>query len=153
ELHRTESGQLLYVAADTDGMKLDVELVRDTAALLAAEPPLAHAEGVLEAPSDALELPRWNVYPSALFEHALPGADEPGLLVVPFFGIDGDGAWFEAAQLFSFSDHSVTRRGVVRDAARVIMREGRLFAWSRNGLRALVLDDPDSPSAPGQVDL
>ncbi|HMI92313.1 MAG TPA: beta-propeller domain-containing protein, partial [Polyangiales bacterium] len=101
----------------------------------------------------------FSVLENAVF--ARDGTDETGLVLLPFEGYKSSangkgGEYFTRVQIFTFSDHSVTRRGTMDHDSPVRRsfpaREGVIANLSESSLALHNPNNPDQPDALGQVE-
>jgi len=104
----------------------------------------------------------FSVLENAVSVSASNGSEETGLVLLPFSGYkssaDGkQGEYFTRVQIFTFSDHTVTRRGTMDHDSPVRRsfpaREGVTANLSENTLALHDPSNPDQPRALGQVEL
>ncbi|MDH5492716.1 MAG: beta-propeller domain-containing protein, partial [Myxococcales bacterium] len=100
----------------------------------------------------------FSVIEGAVSIAAADGTVETGLVLLPFGGYDEvEGGYVSAVQIFTFSDHTLTRRGVMEHGSpvrRSFLAEAENAAnLSERELRLFDLADPDAPIERAQVDL
>jgi hypothetical protein len=85
-----------------------------------------------------------------------PGVRERGLVLLPFTGWNGQ-TYTSAVQIFTFSDHTLTRRGLMEHGTPVrrsfLAGESVAANLSEEKLALHGLADPDQPEALGSVEL
>ncbi len=136
-----------------------------TTSLEESEPFIARAHGDLNGWSWSEA--RWDDRAFSVIENAVSvmspdGYNETGLVLLPFSGYDRGtenerGGWRSGVQLFSFSDQSVTARGVMSHNSPVRRsfepEEGVVGNLSELSLSLYDRGDLDEPSILGQIDL
>lgn len=128
------------------------------------EPFIARAHGDLTGWSWSEA--RWDDRAFSVIEDAVSisgpdGITETGLVLLPFSGYDRDdegwGSWRSGVQLFTFSDQSVTARGVMSHNSPVRRSfepsEGVVGNLSELSFSLYDRSNPDEPSLLGQLDL
>lgn len=130
-----------------------------------SEPFIARAHGDLTGWSWSEA--RWDDRAFSVIEDAVSvdspeGHVETGLVLLPFSGYDrnvdeGWGRWRSGVQIFTFSDQSVTARGVMSHNSPVRRsfepQEGMVGNLSELSLSLYDRSNPDEPSLLGQIDL